>query len=275
MGVFADVIKVMKSKIFKNLLENGNYKVSHSKNATTADIINGSADEKKISYSRPVWFSNVNNTVKMSYDVDFGYDPVSGTLKAKKLDGTAEKANNAAKADIINGAADEKKISYYRPVWFSNVNNTVKMSYDTDFGYDPVSGTLKVKKVNGDSNASEYLMSNRTMTEYTAGSAIQAGLLSVTISSLSVSSFGSAVMKYNFIVDLCENHQIQSSVFKVRTNEDSAMVDATVIFRPLNSGDGLLRFTAEIFAGYESGTHTVTSPTIKYKYLSKPYEISM
>ena len=89
MGAWADIIKVLRSTIFKNELKKGNYSVKH---ATKADemasltAIGSGAD----SVARYVWFSDSTTTGKPWGDSEFKYNPSTdtlmvGTVKTKNL----------------------------------------------------------------------------------------------------------------------------------------------------------------------------------------------
>ena len=100
MGVFADVIKVMRSAIFKKELKNGGFSVSQAENATVAKKATriSSLGAASDNVARNVWFSDSEDRGLPRRDDDFKYNPSTNTLIVENVDGNAKSATYAMEA---------------------------------------------------------------------------------------------------------------------------------------------------------------------------------
>ena len=81
MGAWADIIKVLRSTVFKNELKNGDYSVKH---ATKADKL-GNLGNTTDNVARHVWFSDSETSGLPRKDDDFKYNPSTNTLTVETV----------------------------------------------------------------------------------------------------------------------------------------------------------------------------------------------
>lgn len=90
MGVWADVMKVLRSPLFSNLLKTGGYEVEKSRKTTNVEAQPADTDKY-----RHVWFSDSSTETKRAYSDKMTYNPMTDTLKVGKVEGVADTAKGA------------------------------------------------------------------------------------------------------------------------------------------------------------------------------------